>query len=123
MEFLKMYLERYNVENEKISFSNDLIESDLFRLIDIVKWIQSESPKTTRNVSMMVFMRDDYYFINEFCSNDENVKFIQSTKDLQFYYYDYKNANNCTDKKIFNPNVNILNYDHFFGEVKKLVCN
>ena len=72
-------------------------------------------------------MMDDNFVINFeiniICLNDENVKFIQSTKDLQFYYYDYKNGNNCTDKKIFNPNVNILNYDHFFGEVKKLVCN
>ena len=121
IEFLNMYIERYNVENETISFSSDLIESDLNRLIDIKKRIQSESQKTTRNVFMMVFITN-FEYLNEICSNDENVKFIQSTKDLQLYY-NYKKTKNCTDKKIFDPDVNIFNYDHFFEEVKKLVCN
>ena len=69
-----------------------------------------------------IVYKTDYYFLNEICSNDENVKFIQSTKDLQ-YYYNSENPKNCTDKKIFDPDVNIFNYDHFFEEVKKLVCN
>ena len=81
-----MYLERYNVENETISFRNyELFGYGSNWLIGNVKRIQSESPKTTRNVLMMFYgivYKTDYYFFNEICSNDENVKFIQSTKDL-----------------------------------------
>ena len=81
----------------------DRFESGLFTKIDIVKKIQSESRKTTRNV----LITTDYDFGNQICKNEHNSE----------------KPKNCIDKKIFDPDVHILNYDHFFGEVKKLVCN
>ena len=96
----------------------------------MVNKIEGKSKPSKRNVFMIILLPS---LLDDICSGKNFEKFLEISKHLQLYLFDLINDNeirhvsdiptNCEGKIIYNRNIDIFNYDHFFEEVNRLACN
>ena len=130
-EFLRIYLKNYNVNYNSISLIQKKVGPvNLDELIRMVNKIEGKSKPSKRNVFMIILIPS---LLDDICSGKNFEKFLEISKHLQLYLFDLINDNeirhlsdiptNCEGKIIYNRNIDIFNYDHFFEEVNRLACN
>lgn len=129
-EFLNFYLKNYIVKEEAILFSDYRFGASLNGLTSMIDTINKESKASIRNVFLIIA---DPGFLDDICSNKNVVELFKTSKHLQLYPISHFNPieiqhaapipTKCKAKEMFYRNIDIFNYDHFFEEVVKLVCN